>query len=256
MKNAQARFATLFPDGVIEALATPAKPERPCVYLGSGKLRQRWMDFVAVDSLAGQARLLRELFFPPAAYMRSRYGNSSLWLPLLYLRRAAGGVVKALSGMGSPSRLRSISERASKWKALPAADKKFVLFSAVVVLPAAWAALRFVGLGRIQHWLAARSSPSRPHAFKEAERLARLLDLAAKHTWTPTTCLTRSLALVWLLRRRGIEVQLRLGVRRAAGMLEAHAWTECGGAPVNDSERISERFEAFAQPLPYRSFLQ
>jgi hypothetical protein len=44
-------------------------------------------------------------------------------------------------------------------------------------------------------------------------------------------------------------------VRRAAGMLEAHAWTEYGGAPVNDGERISERFESFAQPLPYRSFL-
>jgi hypothetical protein len=98
MKNTQARFRTVFPEGVLEALGNPAKPERPAVYLGSGKLRQRWMDFRAVESLAGQARLLRELFFPPAAYMRSRYSSPSGSLSLLYLRRAAGGVLKAVTG--------------------------------------------------------------------------------------------------------------------------------------------------------------
>lgn len=47
------------------------------------------------------------------------------------------------------------------------------------------------------------------------------------------TCLTQALAAQYLLRRRGLEADLRIGVARAAGEpLEAHAWVESRGQVV------------------------
>jgi len=55
----------------------------------------RYYDLQALDGPAARLQWLRETIFPSAAYMRSKYGiDSKLWLPLLYLRRAAFGVVK------------------------------------------------------------------------------------------------------------------------------------------------------------------
>jgi hypothetical protein len=62
------------------------------------------------------------------------------------------------------------------------------------------------------------------------------------------TCLTRSLALVYLLRRRGLPAELRIGVRKTGEAFGAHAWVECqgesfgqrdGGAEYSAFERIS-----------------
>jgi hypothetical protein len=57
-------------------------------------------------------------------------------------------------------------------------------------------------------------------------------------------CLEQSLALYWLLRRRGVSARLRVGVHPAP--FTAHAWIEYDGAPVNeDDDRIRELL-----PLP------
>jgi hypothetical protein len=48
-------------------------------------------------------------------------------------------------------------------------------------------------------------------------------------------CLQRSLVLLWLLRRRGIESELRIGVRKDGSALTAHAWIEMAGEFLNDS---------------------
>jgi hypothetical protein len=63
----------------------------------------------------------------------------------------------------------------------------------------------------------------------KAERVAYLVGMAARyHVW-PTRCLHRALVARWLLRRQGIDVALRIGVRRDGGVLLAHAWLECDG---------------------------
>jgi hypothetical protein len=47
------------------------------------------------------------------------------------------------------------------------------------------------------------------------------------------TCLTQALAAQYLLRRRGVEARLRIGVARERGeRLQAHAWVESGGRVV------------------------
>jgi hypothetical protein len=62
-----------------------------------------------------------------------------------------------------------------------------------------------------------------------------LVRVAAANGICETTCLPRSLVLCTLLRRRGAEATLRLGVRKQAGDIEAHAWVEVGGLRLDPS---------------------
>ncbi len=56
--------------------------------------------------------------------------------------------------------------------------------------------------------------------------------IAASHGPYRATCLRQSLALWLLLRRRGIPAELRIGVRKEGGDLQAHAWVEHQGATL------------------------
>ena len=81
-----------------------------------------------------------------------------------------------------------------------------------------------------------------------ADRLAHLVGIAGRHHLHPMTCLPRSLALQALLRRYGIEAELRIGVRREAGEMRAHAWIEHAGRPVGEPADIELRFQPLRQP--------
>jgi len=67
-----------------------------------------------------------------------------------------------------------------------------------------------------------RGSPGRLPDTQVAVAVARASRLVPR-----TTCLCRALALETMLRARGAEAEMRLGVRReASGGLIAHAWVE------------------------------
>ena len=68
----------------------------------------------------------------------------------------------------------------------------------------------------------------RPHIL----RVARLVEIAARYSPVGATCLTEALALAWLLGRGGIATNVRIGVARRAGRVEAHAWLEREGRPI------------------------
>jgi len=53
----------------------------------------------------------------------------------------------------------------------------------------------------------------------------------------------------WLLRRRGWQCDLRIGVRQSEGQLLAHAWVEGDGKPLNDSANVMQAFTRFEQPI-------
>jgi hypothetical protein len=69
----------------------------------------------------------------------------------------------------------------------------------------------------------------------------------------PENCLVRSLCLQWLLRRRGVASELRIGARLVGGQLESHAWVEVDGRPVNDAPDVAERYAAFEGALANRA---
>lgn len=143
--------------------------------------------------------------------------------------------------------------RLEKLRNLSGAERR-LLFYALAMLPVVGLGLRVFGMRRVQSALAwqqsssVRRTMSAPHA--EAVALARLVDIAARHGPYKAKCLPRSLVLQWLLARRGIDAALRVGVRKTAGAIEAHAWLEHEGHPLIDGRGVHERFAAFDDAIP------
>ena len=135
------------------------------------------------------------------------------------------------------------------------AMQKRTLLTAWLWLPLFWLGLRVLGLSRFQAWLLkAPAGSGLPLTLPVIKALGESVNIAARHTPFPSTCLTRSLLLVWLLRRRNVVSKLRIGVRLTQGMLDAHAWVECEGVPVNDSPDVNEHFASFGDLIPLEAF--
>lgn len=75
---------------------------------------------------------------------------------------------------------------------------------------------------------------------------ARWVDIASRYCPGGRNCLVRSLALFGVLRRAGVAAVLRVGVGQTAPELQAHAWVEIDGAPVNDRADVALRYAPFA----------
>jgi hypothetical protein len=91
--------------------------------------------------------------------------------------------------------------------------------------------LRTASYSRLRRWL-------ERVAFVKARTRSSVSDVtwavsAAGRRITGTTCLAEALAVYTMLRRRGHEPLLRIGVRQSDhSLLEAHAWVECDGQIV------------------------
>ena len=125
-----------------------------------------------------------------------------------------------------------------RMRALTWSERRLVL-EAALLIAALRLALQVGGVRRVQRMLAASlpssaSSEANESARRRSVEMSRLVDMAARHT-VKNTCLQRSLALWWLLGRRGLASKIRVGTRRQQGRFEAHAWVEVGGVVVNDS---------------------
>jgi len=121
-----------------------------------------------------------------------------------------------------------------------------VLLRALVLLPLIALGLRLLGLRRIQALLARASNPAAgADAQSRVKQVAWLVGAAARHGPYRASCLPLSLALQRLLRDAGIGSELRLGVRRTAGSIEAHAWLERDGDPLTETAEFHARYAAF-----------
>jgi len=126
------------------------------------------------------------------------------------------------------------------WWRLPARSRRAALH-AVVVVTAVEVGLRVIDLARLARWIGAplTTDPTSPpdvarhdlHVLdaREREADAALAWVLARWSFDPT-CLRRSLALGWFLRRR--HPRLRLGLV-PADTPSAHAWLEADGALFN-----------------------
>ena len=82
---------------VLDALDPGMRAEPPSTYLHASALQRGFIDFRSLEGTARKLRFLRELLFPPAAYMRSKYADVRPdWLPWLYAQRAFNGLSKRL----------------------------------------------------------------------------------------------------------------------------------------------------------------
>jgi hypothetical protein len=77
---------------------------------------------------------------------------------------------------------------------------------------------------------------------REIARVVKMVGVAARNHVRPMTCLRQSLALQRLLWERGVEAELKFGVRKMEGELQAHAWLEWEGEPVGDMALTAGEF--------------
>ena len=147
-----------------------------------------------------------------------------------------------------------LARRLAQFSALSHAERR-TLLAAAAWMPVFWLGLRVLGLPRFQARLERSRMPAcAALTLPEARALGELVNIAARNTLGPRTCLTRSLLLGWLLKRRGVQSRLRIGVRLTQGALEAHAWVECEGIPVNDRPDVSAQFASFGDLVPLAAF--
>jgi hypothetical protein len=156
--------------------------------------------------------------------------------------------------MRGPTRRVSMNARiAGRWqrfRQLPSSEQRLLLEA----LPFHWAA-------RVSLWLI---------PFRKLASFVRNLDngrrtdpetmpadvvawaVAATSALTPgATCLTRSLALQGMLRRRGRPAVLRIGVAKPSGEpFEAHAWVEMEGRTYLGGPEL-DRFAPMPEPTQW-----
>ena len=82
-------------------------------------------------------------------------------------------------------------------------------------------------------------------SVERAELTARMVRAAARHGVGNPSCLEESLVLLHLLAQQGIAAQLRIGVKRNVAKFEAHAWVECAGVALNESEALHDHYAQF-----------
>ena len=147
-----------------------------------------------------------------------------------------------------------LPRKLAQFRALSSGDRRIFL-AAMAMLPVFWIGLRVLGLQRLQTWLQRKPLPiANALPVDELQRIGKLVNSATHHALGPANCLTRSLYLWWLLRRRGIDCELRIGVRLTGGVLDGHAWVEYAGIPVNDRADVSADFPPFDKPVSPKLF--
>ena len=91
--------------------------------------------------------------------------------------------------------------------------------------------------------------PSDPYDVHRARRMGSGVILATRVGPADVVCLPRSLTLWTLLRRRGVDAQLLLGVDPTEADLDAHAWVRVCGIDINEDADHLARLHAFEPPL-------
>lgn len=151
-------------------------------------------------------------------------------------------------------------ERLQRFRAL-APEVRGIFIRAAVFLPLISLSLRARGFRATQQSLQNLSIPSRAgkcarEDAAEGERVKmaiRMVNAAARYGWGQSTCLEKSLALWWLLQQQGTASSVRIGARKAAGKLEAHAWVEREGVALNEPQQEHRHYATFDTTFPLQS---
>jgi hypothetical protein len=124
----------------------------------------------------------------------------------------------------------------ARWSRLASRDR-WLLLAMMAWLPALRLLLACAGFVRSYAWIERRSPVAGARVatgaeLARAQEIAALADIAGRRGPVHANCLPQALLVHALLRRRGLSPQLRIGVRKEAGVFDAHAWVELGGQPL------------------------
>ncbi len=130
-----------------------------------------------------------------------------------------------------------------KFFRLPSDSKLFVLRS-VWSLAITYAALELFGFKRLLDHIRriALGTRADSHSPDKVRTWTLLFSAVARRMPLPLKCLGRSVALCWILRLRGVDARVHIGVRKEHDELNAHAWVQFGDCVINDAEDVSNRY--------------
>jgi hypothetical protein len=123
-----------------------------------------------------------------------------------------------------------------------------LLLQALILFPLVHLSLTLKGLKQTQSLLANFVSKAQITPQKNTEVVCfteKIVAIASRYSRPWGSCLRRSLVLWFLLRREGVESQLRIGVKREKDQFSAHAWVEWDGVVLNDQSNVGDEFAMF-----------
>src|SRR5215813_2092554 len=124
--------------------------------------------------------------------------------------------------------------------------EKGIFIAAWVLFPLIWMALRPLGFRRTRKLLSLFGRGKDViSSMDEARRLSYIVNTAAGNGLRRANCLERSLLLWWMLRRKGVDADIRFGASNKARAFKAHAWVEWNGVVLNDRADIASEFTPF-----------
>jgi hypothetical protein len=140
-----------------------------------------------------------------------------------------------------------MARRIRGWLAL-SGSQRASLVAMMIALPSIAVALRLFDYQSTRQWLERHSLRAGSRSagagdFAAAQDLANLASIAGRHGAIKATCLRQSLLVYWLLRRRGLNPDIKLGVRKHDGIFDAHAWVELDGVALAQSDPVHQPFE-------------
>ncbi len=124
----------------------------------------------------------------------------------------------------------------TRWRQLSGVQKKQLVLLGVA-LPVTGGLIRMLGFKRTSALFERLGGQRSLHAatpqdLHDAEALAQLANIAGRRGPVQATCLRQAVLLQAWLRHRGLDAQLRIGVQKTAGAVDAHAWVELEGVPL------------------------
>ena len=151
----------------------------------------------------------------------------------------------------------------TEFQKLDRSDRQLLLVMSVA-LPLIAASVRILGfvrvfsvLGRMVDGCSAAESMNEDEYTGRIRRLTRYIKLRGIFRGN---CLSRSLLMWTVLKRKGIECELIFGSRFRDGQFQAHAWVERNSLPLNAGKHVRRNYVVFdhdfesdqpAQPLTF-----
>jgi hypothetical protein len=118
-----------------------------------------------------------------------------------------------------------------------------------MLLPIVSVGLRVFSLRRVQAFLC--HPKKKLIGSVELSKVVAITDIffsAVRWSVLPSTCLSQSLVLYWLLRRHGVDADFRIGIAKHHGCFVAHAWVEYLGIALEE-EGVHQQFVAFERSI-------
>ena len=143
---------------------------------------------------------------------------------------------------------RMVIDLKRRWKTWRGLDRKqkTLFWQALILLRITSLLLRFFLFQDVYRFMKVRMplrNPTAPDFLQnETYKTVKMVESAARRRVSNATCLRRSLVLWYLLRRQGIDSDLRLGVFRSEGEFAAHAWVEIDGTVINDDVNFVQKY--------------